>query len=165
MRGGRFCGGPPSAAQIAKGQTWTDSACTDTTRRTPSACAAFSWRAGRRSRSGVTVPPFENVHIYDALAEVLGVTPAAERRRSQGRAIAAALTRMRSAECSVQYTNKRPSREGRPLLQNPEPERPRPSRRRRDACLRSRCRLSRHRRPWRRRSPRRFHRSAACPRP
>jgi predicted AlkP superfamily pyrophosphatase or phosphodiesterase len=33
--------------------------------------------AGPEFKSGVTVRPFENVHIYDALAQVLGVTPAA----------------------------------------------------------------------------------------
>ena len=42
-----------------------------------SACGASSWRSGPAFRSGATVPPFENVHIYDALSEVLGVTPAA----------------------------------------------------------------------------------------
>jgi hypothetical protein len=31
---------------------------------------------GPAFKTGVAVPPFENVHIYDALAEVLGVTPA-----------------------------------------------------------------------------------------
>jgi predicted AlkP superfamily pyrophosphatase or phosphodiesterase len=30
---------------------------------------------GPAFKRGVTVPPFENVHLYDALAEVLGVTP------------------------------------------------------------------------------------------
>jgi len=33
--------------------------------------------SGPAFRSGVTVPPFENVHVYDALAAALGVTPAA----------------------------------------------------------------------------------------
>jgi predicted AlkP superfamily pyrophosphatase or phosphodiesterase len=32
--------------------------------------------SGPAFKSGVTVPPFENVHIYDALSEVLGVRPA-----------------------------------------------------------------------------------------
>jgi hypothetical protein len=32
--------------------------------------------AGPAFKKGVTVPPFENVHLYDALAAVLGVTPA-----------------------------------------------------------------------------------------
>lgn len=32
--------------------------------------------AGPAFRSGATVPPFENVHIYNALAAALGVTPA-----------------------------------------------------------------------------------------
>jgi predicted AlkP superfamily pyrophosphatase or phosphodiesterase len=32
--------------------------------------------AGPAFKSGVTVQPFENVHIYDVLAQVLGVTPA-----------------------------------------------------------------------------------------
>ena len=32
---------------------------------------------GPAFKSGATVPPFENVHIYDALSEVLGITPAA----------------------------------------------------------------------------------------
>jgi hypothetical protein len=32
--------------------------------------------SGPAFKAGVTVPPFENVHIYNALAEVLGVTPA-----------------------------------------------------------------------------------------
>jgi len=32
--------------------------------------------AGPAFRQGATVPAFENVHIYDALAQVLGVTPA-----------------------------------------------------------------------------------------
>jgi type I phosphodiesterase/nucleotide pyrophosphatase len=31
---------------------------------------------GPAFKTGVTVPPFENVHLYDALAEVLHVTPA-----------------------------------------------------------------------------------------
>ena len=31
---------------------------------------------GPAFKSGVTVPPFENVHIYNALSQVLGVTPA-----------------------------------------------------------------------------------------
>jgi predicted AlkP superfamily pyrophosphatase or phosphodiesterase len=33
--------------------------------------------SGPAFRSGVTVPAFENVHIYDALCKVLGLTPAA----------------------------------------------------------------------------------------
>ena len=33
--------------------------------------------SGPAFKSGVTVPPFENVHIYDALVKVLGLTPAA----------------------------------------------------------------------------------------
>jgi len=32
--------------------------------------------AGPAFKVGATVPPFENVHIYDALAKILGVTPA-----------------------------------------------------------------------------------------
>jgi len=32
--------------------------------------------SGPSFKSGVVLPAFENVHIYDALAEVLGVTPA-----------------------------------------------------------------------------------------
>ena len=32
--------------------------------------------AGPAFKSGVVLPPFENIHIYDALAEALGVTPA-----------------------------------------------------------------------------------------
>jgi hypothetical protein len=32
--------------------------------------------AGPAFKRGVTVPAFENIHIYNALAEVLGVTPA-----------------------------------------------------------------------------------------
>jgi hypothetical protein len=31
--------------------------------------------AGPAFRNGVTVPPFENVHIYNVLAQVLRVTP------------------------------------------------------------------------------------------
>lgn len=33
--------------------------------------------SGPAFKSGVTVPPFENIHIYGALARVLGLTPAA----------------------------------------------------------------------------------------
>ena len=33
--------------------------------------------SGPAFKSGVAVPPFENVHIYDALVKVLGLTPAA----------------------------------------------------------------------------------------
>ena len=33
--------------------------------------------AGPAFRRGVVVPPFENVHIYNALCYILGVTPAA----------------------------------------------------------------------------------------
>ena len=33
--------------------------------------------AGPAFKSGVTVPAFENVHIYNALSAVLGVSPAA----------------------------------------------------------------------------------------
>ena len=32
--------------------------------------------SGPAFKSGVTVPPFENIHIYGALAKVLGLTPA-----------------------------------------------------------------------------------------
>ena len=32
--------------------------------------------SGPAFKSGVVLPPFENIHIYDALAEVLGLTPA-----------------------------------------------------------------------------------------
>ena len=32
--------------------------------------------AGPAFRRGVVVPPFENVHIYNALCYILGVTPA-----------------------------------------------------------------------------------------
>ena len=32
---------------------------------------------GPAFKSGVAVPPFENVHIYGALIKVLGLTPAA----------------------------------------------------------------------------------------
>jgi len=32
--------------------------------------------AGPAFRQGVTVPAFENVHVYDILANILGVTPA-----------------------------------------------------------------------------------------
>jgi hypothetical protein len=32
--------------------------------------------SGPAFKSGVTVPPFENIHIYGALARVLGLTPA-----------------------------------------------------------------------------------------
>lgn len=32
--------------------------------------------AGPAFKSGVTVPAFENVHVYNALARALGVTPA-----------------------------------------------------------------------------------------
>jgi hypothetical protein len=32
--------------------------------------------AGPAFKVGATVPPFENVHIYDMLAKILGVTPA-----------------------------------------------------------------------------------------
>ncbi len=43
--------------------------------------AAMSMRgvfvaAGPAFRRGVTVPAFENVHIYNGLAEILGVSPA-----------------------------------------------------------------------------------------
>ena len=32
--------------------------------------------AGPAFKSGVVLPPFQNIHIYDALAEALGVAPA-----------------------------------------------------------------------------------------
>jgi hypothetical protein len=32
--------------------------------------------SGPAFKSGVVLPPFENIHIYDALAQVLGLTPA-----------------------------------------------------------------------------------------
>ena len=32
--------------------------------------------AGPAFREGITVPAFENIHIYNVLARVLGVTPA-----------------------------------------------------------------------------------------
>ena len=32
--------------------------------------------AGPAFKSGVVLPPFQNIHIYDALAEALGVEPA-----------------------------------------------------------------------------------------
>jgi hypothetical protein len=33
--------------------------------------------AGPAFKQGVTVPPFENVHVYTMLAQALGVTPTA----------------------------------------------------------------------------------------
>jgi hypothetical protein len=32
--------------------------------------------SGPAFKTGVTVPPFENINIYDALSQVLGVVPA-----------------------------------------------------------------------------------------
>jgi len=32
--------------------------------------------SGPAFKTGVTVPPFENINIYDALSQVLGVPPA-----------------------------------------------------------------------------------------
>ena len=51
-------------------------ASTATTRATRSRCMASSSRQGPAFKSGVVLPPFQNIHVYDALARASASTPA-----------------------------------------------------------------------------------------